>query len=45
MEMFSNNSNTLFLKFFCNIKFETLINTIDEVLNFISLAKKVITGA
>lgn len=45
MEMFSNNSNTLFLKFSCNFKFETLINTIDEVLNFISLAKKVITVA
>ena len=46
MEMFSdNNNNTLFIKFFCNIKIETLINTIDEVLNLISLAKKVITDA
>jgi hypothetical protein len=44
MEMLSNNSNTLFLKFFCSIKLETLINTIDEVLDFISLAKKVISG-
>jgi hypothetical protein len=45
MEMFSNNNNTLFLKFFCNIKIETLVNTIDEVLDFISLAKKVIADA
>ena len=44
MEMFSNNNNTLLIKFFCNIKIETLINTIDEVLDFISLAKKVISG-
>lgn len=44
MEMFSNN-NTLFLKFLCNTKIETLINTIDEVLDFISLSKKVITDA
>jgi hypothetical protein len=45
MEMFSNNNNTLLIKFFCNIKIETLINTVDEVLNLISLAKKVITDA
>jgi hypothetical protein len=45
MEMFSNNNNTLLIKFFCNIKIETLINTVDEVLNLISLAEKVITDA
>jgi len=44
IELLLINSNTLFLKFFCSIKFETLINTIDEVLDFISLAKKVISG-
>ena len=39
MEMFSKD-NTLFFQFFWNVKTETLINTIDEVLNHISIAKK-----
>jgi hypothetical protein len=42
MGLFSRG-NTLFFEFFCNVKTETLINTIDEVLNHISVAKKVIT--
>ena len=42
MGLFSKG-NTLFFEFFCNVKTETLINTIDEVLNHISVAKKVIT--
>ena len=45
MEMFSKGNNTLFLEFFCNIGIETLLNTIDEVLDHISVAKKVITNA
>ena len=45
MQMFSKGNNTLFLKFFCNIGIETLLNTIDEVLDHISVAKKVITNA
>jgi uncharacterized protein YpiB (UPF0302 family) len=45
MQMFSKDNNTLFLEFFCNIGIETLLNTIDEVLDHISVAKKVITNA
>ena len=41
MQSFSKG-NTLFFKFFCNTEVETLINTVDEVLSHISLAKKVI---
>jgi hypothetical protein len=41
MQSFSKD-NTLFFKFFCNTEVETLINTVDEVLSHISLAKKVI---
>ncbi|HZI72357.1 MAG TPA: KEOPS complex subunit Pcc1 [Nitrososphaeraceae archaeon] len=42
MQLFSKG-NTLFFEFFCNVKIETLINTIDEVLSHISVIKKVIT--
>jgi hypothetical protein len=42
MGLFSRG-NTLFFEFFCNVKIETLINTIDEVLSHISVVKKVIT--
>ena len=45
MRMFSKDNNTLFLEFFCNVGIETLLNTIDEVLDHISIAKKVITNA
>jgi hypothetical protein len=45
MQMFSKD-NTLFIEFSSNnIEIGTLINTIDEVLNHISIAKKVITDA
>jgi hypothetical protein len=44
MRMFSKD-NTLFLEFFCNVGIETLLNTIDEVLDHISMAKKVIANA
>jgi hypothetical protein len=42
MQLFSKD-NTLFFEFFCNARIETLVNTIDEVLNDLSIAKKVIT--
>jgi uncharacterized protein YpiB (UPF0302 family) len=45
MRMFSKDNNTLFLEFSCNVGIETLLNTIDEVLDHISMAKKVITNA
>jgi uncharacterized protein YpiB (UPF0302 family) len=45
MRMFSKDNNTLFLEFVCNVGIETLLNTIDEVLDHISMAKKVITNA
>jgi hypothetical protein len=45
MRMFSKDNSTLFLEFFCNVGIETLLNTIDEVLDHISMAKKVITNA
>jgi len=41
MQSFSKG-DTLFFEFFCNAEIETLINTVDEVLNHISVAKKVI---
>jgi hypothetical protein len=41
MQSFSKG-NTLFFEFFCNAEIETLISTVDEVLNHISVAKKVI---
>ena len=41
MQSFSKD-NTLFFEFFCNTEVETLINTVDEVLSHISVAKKVI---
>jgi hypothetical protein len=44
MRMFYKG-NILFLEFFCNVGFETLLNTIDEVLDHISIAKKVIADA
>ncbi|HJT47384.1 MAG TPA: hypothetical protein VJ729_04320 [Nitrososphaeraceae archaeon] len=37
--------NILFLEFFCNVGIETILNTIDEVLDHISIAKKVIADA
>ena len=45
MQMFSKGNNILLLEFFCNVEIETLLNTIDEVLDHISIAKKVITNA
>ena len=45
MQMFSKGNNTLLLEFFSNVEIETLLNTIDEVLDHISIAKKVITNA
>jgi hypothetical protein len=45
MKVFSkdNNNNTLSIKFLCSTGIETLINTTDEVLEHISLAKNVIS--
>jgi hypothetical protein len=45
MQMFSKDNNILLLEFFCNVGIETLLNTVDEVLDHISIAKKVITNA
>ena len=45
MQMFSKNNNTLFIEFFSNVGIETLISTIDEILDHISMAKKVINNA
>ena len=45
MRMFHRGNNILFLEFFCNVGIGTLINTIDEVLDHISVAKKVIADA
>jgi uncharacterized protein YpiB (UPF0302 family) len=43
MEMSSKDNNTtIFIKFSSSTEIETLINTVDEVLQDISLAKKVI---
>jgi hypothetical protein len=44
MKVFSkDNNNTLSIKFLCSTGIETLINTTDEVLGHISLAKNVIS--
>ena len=45
MQMFSKDNNILLLEFFCNVGIETLLNTLDEVLDHISIAKKVVTNA
>jgi hypothetical protein len=45
MQMFSKDNNILLLEFFCNVGIETLLNTVDEVLHHVSIAKKVITNA
>ena len=45
MQMFSKGNNILLLEFFCDDGIETLLNTIDEVLDHISIAKKVIANA
>ena len=45
MQMFSKDNNILLLESFCNVGIETLLNTLDEVLDHISIAKKVITNA
>jgi hypothetical protein len=45
MRIFHKDNNILFLEFFCNVGIETLLNTIDEVLDHISIAKKVIADA
>ena len=42
MKMFSNN-NTLYLDFLCHNGIRTLANTVDEILEHISIAKKLIT--
>jgi hypothetical protein len=43
MEMSSKDNNpNIFIKFSSSTEIETLINTVDEVLQDISLAKKVI---
>ena len=44
MEMFSKD-NTLFLQFTSGSELGSLINTIDEVLDHISIAKRVISDA
>jgi hypothetical protein len=43
MKVFSKDNNTLSIKFLCSTGIETLINTTDEVLDHISLAKNVIS--
>ena len=45
MQIHSKDNNILLLEFFCNVGIETLLNTVDEVLDHISIAKKVITNA
>jgi hypothetical protein len=45
MRMFYKRNNILFLEFFCKVGIGTLLNTIDEVLDHISIAKKVIADA
>jgi hypothetical protein len=42
MDMSSKNNTTIFIKFSSRTEIGTLINTVDEVLQDISLAKKVI---
>jgi hypothetical protein len=43
MKVFSKDNNILSIKFLCSAGIETLINTTDEVLDHISLAKNVIS--
>lgn len=45
MEMSSKDNTAICIKFSSCTQIETLINTVDEVLQDISLAKKVITDA
>jgi uncharacterized protein YpiB (UPF0302 family) len=42
MEMSAKDNTTIFIKFSSSTEIETLINTVDEVLQDVSLAKKVI---
>ncbi len=39
------NDNNLLLRIYCNVGFETLLNTMDELLEHISIAQKVISHA
>ena len=39
------NEKDLLLRIHCNIGFETLLNTLDELLEHVSIAKKVISHA
>ncbi|MFZ0511576.1 MAG: KEOPS complex subunit Pcc1 [Candidatus Nitrosopolaris sp.] len=39
------NDNNLLLYLYCNVGFETLLNTLDELLEHISIAQKVISHA
>ena len=41
----SSKKNTLLIEFSCTTGLETLVNTIDEVLDHVMLAKKVICDA
>ncbi|HKG41854.1 MAG TPA: KEOPS complex subunit Pcc1 [Nitrososphaeraceae archaeon] len=45
MDMSSKDNTALCIKFSSRTQIETLINTVDEVLQDVSLAKKVINGA
>lgn len=45
MRMFYKDNSILFIEFFCNVGIGTLLNTIDEILDHISVAKKVIADA
>jgi uncharacterized protein YpiB (UPF0302 family) len=44
MDMSSKDNTSIFIKFSSNTEIGTLINTVDEVLQDISLAKEVIIG-
>ena len=44
MDMQLKDDTSIFIKFSSNTEIRTLINTVDEVLQDISLAEKVITG-
>jgi hypothetical protein len=45
MKMHIKNDNILLFEFFCNCEIEKLISTMDEILNHISIARKVIAHA
>jgi cobalamin biosynthesis protein CbiD len=46
LEMSARESdNNLLLRLYCNVGFETLLNTVNELLEHISLAQKVISHA